>query len=60
MNMHRIRVCVHIILFILLSGSFGEEYNLYGEAGQAYAVEVSLGHPHQKVTFIVVYRTIKV
>lgn len=51
MIMYRIRVCVQIFLFILLNGSFGEEYNLYGEAGQAYAVEVNLGHPHQQVIF---------
>lgn len=47
--MYRIGVCVHIFLFILLSGSFAEEYNLYGEAGQAYAIEINVGHPNQKV-----------
>lgn len=49
MTMYKIGFCVYIFLFILLSGSFCEEYNLYGEAGQAYAVEIGVGHPHQKV-----------
>lgn len=47
MTMYTVHVCVYI--FILLSGCFGEKYNLYGDAGQAYAVEVNLGHPYQKV-----------
>lgn len=27
----------------------GEEYNLFGDAGQAYSLEIYMGHPKQKV-----------
>lgn len=37
-----------LILLIALKSS-AEEYNLFGEAGQAYAVEIKIGHPQQKV-----------
>ncbi|CAH2047058.1 unnamed protein product, partial [Iphiclides podalirius] len=30
-----------------------EEYNLFGEAGQAYAIEIQIGHPYQKLNVIV-------
>lgn len=31
------------------------EYNLYGDAGQAYALQVNIGHPPQKVFHHLVY-----
>ncbi|KAJ8723376.1 hypothetical protein PYW08_003288 [Mythimna loreyi] len=41
------------ICFVCLSYSFGEEINLYGDAGEAYAIEVYIGHPHQKFKLLV-------
>ncbi|KAL0880085.1 hypothetical protein ABMA27_002577 [Loxostege sticticalis] len=31
----------------------GEEYNLFGDAGQAYSLEIYMGHPKQKLRVIV-------
>ncbi|KAH9630146.1 hypothetical protein HF086_004852 [Spodoptera exigua] len=41
------------ISVVSLSYSFGEEINLYGDAGEAYAIEVNIGHPHQKFKLLV-------
>lgn len=38
-----------VICLACVSKIIAEEYNLYGDAGQAYALEVNIGHPHQKV-----------
>lgn len=40
---------VILMCFACVTKITAEKYNLYGEAGQAYALEVNLGHPHQKV-----------
>ncbi|XP_047990585.1 beta-secretase 1-like isoform X2 [Leguminivora glycinivorella] len=37
------------LVLVSLSYTLGEEFNLFGDAGQAYSVEVNLGHPPQKV-----------
>lgn len=36
-------------IFVLITEVRGEVYNLYGVGGQAYALEISIGHPPQKV-----------
>ncbi|CAB3226964.1 unnamed protein product [Arctia plantaginis] len=41
------------ICFVFFNFICGEEINLYGDAGQAYSVEVCLGHPHQKLKLLV-------
>lgn len=38
------------ICVVCLNLAYGDEINLYGDAGQAYSVEANLGHPHQKVS----------
>lgn len=37
------------LLAFILHLALGDEYNLFGDAGQAYSVEVNIGHPPQKV-----------
>lgn len=42
---------IHLVkLYCLLCSAYSLEYNLYGDAGQAYSVEVLLGRPKQKVS----------
>ncbi|XP_063535017.1 beta-secretase 1-like [Cydia strobilella] len=41
------------VVFVSLSYTLGEEFNLFGGAGQAYSVEVNLGHPPQKFNLLV-------
>ncbi|XP_021192086.3 beta-secretase 1 [Helicoverpa armigera] len=41
------------ILMLSLSNCFAEEINLYGDAGEAYAIDIYLGHPHQKFKLLV-------
>uniref|UniRef100_A0A1E1WAL9 Peptidase A1 domain-containing protein n=1 Tax=Pectinophora gossypiella TaxID=13191 RepID=A0A1E1WAL9_PECGO len=53
MTMSGICVSFAIFLFVFLSKCYGEEYNLSGEAGQAYAIEINVGHPHQKLSVLV-------
>lgn len=43
------------ICIVFLNLICGEKINLYGDAGQAYSVEVYLGHPHQKVCMTLVH-----
>ncbi|KAG6447734.1 hypothetical protein O3G_MSEX005129 [Manduca sexta] len=38
---------------VYLCGIGAEEFNLFGDAGLAYAIEVSIGHPHQKLHVLV-------
>ncbi|XP_045449857.1 beta-secretase 1-like [Melitaea cinxia] len=45
-------LCYFCLLF-LLNNSYCEEYNLYGEAGQAYALEINIGRPEQKLNVLV-------
>ncbi|KAF9808941.1 hypothetical protein SFRURICE_010518 [Spodoptera frugiperda] len=42
-----------VISSIYLRYTFGEVINLYGDAGEAYAIEVNIGHPHQKFKLLV-------
>ncbi|XP_059049945.1 beta-secretase 1-like [Achroia grisella] len=48
-----------MLLYVVFLFSFlvtvlcSEDYNLYGDAGQAYAIEVFLGHPAQKLNVLV-------
>ncbi|KAJ0183226.1 hypothetical protein K1T71_001202 [Dendrolimus kikuchii] len=44
---------IFVTCVVCLGNALGEEFNLYGEAGQAYSVDVNLGHPHQKLSVIV-------
>ncbi|XP_013192536.1 beta-secretase 1 [Amyelois transitella] len=44
---------VLIIFQILLVLRYGEGYNLFGEAGQAYSIEIYIGRPIQKLNVIV-------
>lgn len=39
----------YFFLFIIVNKSTCEDFNLYGDAGQAYALEIEIGHPPQKV-----------
>ncbi|CAH0399757.1 unnamed protein product [Chilo suppressalis] len=43
----------HFCVIMLLTLTNGEEYNLYGEAGQAYSLEIYLGTPKQQLSVIV-------
>ncbi|XP_061714332.1 beta-secretase 1-like [Cydia pomonella] len=48
------RNIVHgFVVIVSLSHTLGEEFNLFGDAGQAYSVEVNLGHPPQKFNLLV-------
>ncbi|XP_014369544.2 beta-secretase 1 [Papilio machaon] len=42
-----------LILFEEFKHSFAEDFNLFGEAGQAYSIEISIGRPGQKLNVIV-------
>ncbi|KPJ06745.1 Beta-secretase 1 [Papilio machaon] len=42
-----------LILFEEFKQSFAEDFNLFGEAGQAYSIEISIGRPGQKLNVIV-------
>ncbi|XP_068617221.1 beta-secretase 1-like [Battus philenor] len=44
---------VQLILLLVLKKTCAENYNLFGEAGQAYSIEISVGHPGQKLNVIV-------
>ncbi|XP_031766604.2 beta-secretase 1-like [Galleria mellonella] len=44
---------ISILFSFLLNAVCGEDYNLHGDAGQAYAIEVYLGHPSQKLNVLV-------
>lgn len=39
----------YFFVLLIVSVTSCEEYNLYGDAGQAYAFEIDIGHPKQKV-----------
>ncbi|XP_045769653.1 beta-secretase 1-like [Maniola jurtina] len=43
----------YFFLLVILSTTSCEEFNLYGEAGQAYALEIDVGHPQQKLSVLV-------
>ncbi|CAG9787825.1 unnamed protein product [Diatraea saccharalis] len=43
----------HYYVLFLLTIVSGEEYNLFGDAGQAYSMEIYLGTPKQKLNVIV-------
>ncbi|CAH0719949.1 unnamed protein product, partial [Brenthis ino] len=43
----------YFLLFVILCKSSCEDFNLYGEAGQAYALEIEIGHPPQKLNVLV-------
>ncbi|XP_047531001.1 beta-secretase 1-like [Vanessa atalanta] len=43
----------YFFLLIILNKSYCEEFNLYGDAGQAYALEINVGHPEQKLSVLV-------
>ncbi|KAI8421688.1 hypothetical protein MSG28_009674 [Choristoneura fumiferana] len=49
--MMRIIYCA--LLAFILHQALGDEYNLFGDAGQAYSVEVNIGHPPQKFYLLV-------
>lgn len=36
-------------VFLFVNYIYCEEFNLYGDAGQAYALPIIIGHPPQKV-----------
>lgn len=42
-------VSSYFFVLAIVTAASCEEYNLYGEAGQAYALEIEVGHPQQKV-----------
>lgn len=42
----------YFLLFVIFYKTSCEDFNLYGEAGQAYALEIEIGHPPQKVSII--------
>lgn len=44
---------IFLLNLLFISYVYCEEYNLFGEAGQAYSIEINLGHPHQKLHVIV-------
>lgn len=46
-----------LIFFAELKESFAEDFNLFGEAGQAYSIEISIGHPGQKVDLFAIATT---
>lgn len=44
----------YFFLFTVLNKSTCEDFNLYGDAGQAYALEIEIGHPPQKVNMFII------
>ncbi|OWR52353.1 beta-secretase 1 [Danaus plexippus plexippus] len=43
----------YFFVLLIVSVTSCEEYNLYGDAGQAYAFEIDIGHPKQKLNVII-------
>ncbi|KAJ2950996.1 hypothetical protein O0L34_g5372 [Tuta absoluta] len=41
------------ILYVFSARCNGEEFNLFGEAGQAYAIDINVGNPPQKLSVLV-------
>ncbi|XP_072932636.1 beta-secretase 1-like [Epargyreus clarus] len=51
-----VRLTFRILCFIVLKevyGDNGEQYNLYGDAGRAYTLEIYIGRPPQKLNVLV-------
>ncbi|KAM3965006.1 beta-secretase 1 [Aphomia sociella] len=46
-------IFIAIVISFSLNAVCAEDFNLYGDAGQAYAIEVNLGHPPQKLNVLV-------
>ncbi|XP_012551396.1 beta-secretase 1 [Bombyx mori] len=42
-----------LIIFLYCICANGEQFNLQGDAGLAYSVEVIMGHPHQKINLLI-------